>query len=291
MSSGTTEVLVNIYMNFDDMHWVQHTVKGGDLRVDSNDWDFVRSLWSWSYRNYQISFNDRNIDWFFTVDASADNKGQLTFSSPINMVWLEENFSNFFSLYTVTGSGLDAVEADLTDIKLDKTSDDKMVADLSFSGFISTTQRLYAKIVMSEDAYRSDAIFVKSGLQQFNSAKVAATRAESSGSVTEGGLKVELQDDDDDNDTAITWGIVGGFLGFVLIGVGIYCCCLKCACCLRFACCKGNRIAEKEKEERLRVFKNAAIGKQDMEKNGSQIGLAGNENANSSVTVAVTKQP
>jgi len=81
--------------------------------------------------------------------------------------------------------------------------------------------------------------------------------------VTTGGLKVDVTtDDDEDNyDTEITWSIVGGFLFFVALGVGIHYCCSKCKCCMALCmCCRKKQIVEKEKEERLRVFKNEALG-------------------------------
>ena len=84
--------------------------------------------------------------------------------------------------------------------------------------------------------------------------------------MTTGGLKVDVTaDDDEDNyDTEITWSIVGGFLFFVALGVGIHYCCSKCKCCMVLCaccmCCRKKQIVEKEKEERLRVFKNEALG-------------------------------
>lgn len=149
INKGEDGLFLNTYINFEDMHWTEEYEEKNNV-VNSNVWDFSGSLWSWSWRYYQIRWNERSIDWFFAVDASDDNKGQLTFSQPVNMVWLEANFSSFFKLTTVTGSGEEAVEAVVADLKFDKADDDNKVVDLSWTGFSSATQRLYAAIAMNE---------------------------------------------------------------------------------------------------------------------------------------------
>lgn len=74
--------------------------------------------------------------------------GQITFSHPINMEWLEANFWEFFSVYKIA-------EGELTDTEIDDSSfktetfekEDGMIVDFSITD-LADTERLYIDVSM-----------------------------------------------------------------------------------------------------------------------------------------------
>ena len=68
--------------------------------------------------------------------ADEPGKGQIKFSHAINMVWLEENFSDFFNAYVVANDKLDK-KLEASDFKATKfdSAEDGMVVEFSLTGF------------------------------------------------------------------------------------------------------------------------------------------------------------
>ena len=90
--------------------------------------------------------------------------GQIRFSHAINMKWLEENFSAFFTVYLVDDEG---VEGDaLPDEDVDATYDseeDGRVVDFTVPAFEADDKTLTMDIAMDQEDYsKADALFVLS---------------------------------------------------------------------------------------------------------------------------------
>ena len=90
--------------------------------------------------------------------------GQIRFSHAINMKWLEENFSAFFTVYLVDDEGVEG--AALPDEDVDATYDseeDGRVVDFTVPAFEADDKTLTMDIAMDQEDYsKADALFVLS---------------------------------------------------------------------------------------------------------------------------------
>ena len=89
--------------------------------------------------------------------------GQIKFSHAINMEWLEENFSDFFSVSVVDdASGDETVPADFEATKFDSEEDGKVV-DFTVSTFEAEESTLTMDITMDQEVFsQADALFILS---------------------------------------------------------------------------------------------------------------------------------
>ena len=91
-----------------------------------------------------------------------EGKGQIKFSHPINMVWLEENFYDLFAIYKVKEEKPD-VNYVLTDFKADKfdSDSDGMVVDFTATGLAAEGEALTMAIKMDQEVFsKVDGLFV-----------------------------------------------------------------------------------------------------------------------------------
>ena len=90
--------------------------------------------------------------------------GQIRFSHAINMKWLEENFSAFFTVYLVDDEGVegDALRDEDVDATYDSEEDGRVV-DFTVPAFEADDKTLTMDIAMDQEDYsRSGALFVLS---------------------------------------------------------------------------------------------------------------------------------
>ena len=90
--------------------------------------------------------------------------GQIRFSHAINMKWLEENFSAFFTVYLVDDEGVegDALRDEDVDATYDSEEDGRVV-DFTVPAFEADDKTLTMDIAMDQEDYsKADALFVLS---------------------------------------------------------------------------------------------------------------------------------
>ena len=171
-----------------------------------------------------------------------EGKGQIKFSHPINMVWLEENFYDLFAIYKVKEEKPD-VNYVLTDFKADKfdSDSDGMVVDFTATGLAAEGEALTMAIKMDQEVFsKQGSLFVLTPTHlSFRLTTDPVSYPDPTADddkkdddtcticITESDGKKEV----DDNDWRVGLFIFVGLL--IFFTVSCFLCCAFCPCCNR----------------------------------------------------------
>jgi hypothetical protein len=185
------------------------------------------------YTLYTMDIPRTQLTYIVTITDLENGKGNLKFSHPVEMDWLEDNIENMFDIY------LEDADKKQTDLTITATAwdskSDGMVVDFTFPTFDMTQNTMYWVLVDGYNAYQTNLFILSAsdvGFDLGSTGAVSAIKQADGGTVEKGGNKegdVEVDDDDDDGgDGALIGGIIGGIIGAILICVIVYCCCIWC---------------------------------------------------------------
>lgn len=90
---------------------------------------------------------------FADQESGLARLGQITFSHPINMEWLEANFWEFFNVYKIVEGEYTNTEIDASSLKTETfEKEDGIIVDFSITD-LADTDRLYIDVSMGEQEY------------------------------------------------------------------------------------------------------------------------------------------
>lgn len=170
-----------------------------------------------------------DLTFLVTITDLEKGKGNMKFSHPVDMVWLEANYLSIFNIKVVTDDEKDEIDADIEVTAWD-SKDDDMEVDFTFTTFDMDKYTMYWTV---SDQFNYNNLFVLSASDVgfvLKSEEVTAIKKADGGIVEKGeGNKENTDvDDDDSDDGPLIGGIIGGIIGAILICVLVYCCCIWC---------------------------------------------------------------
>ena len=93
-----------------------------------------------------------------TITDMEAGTGEIVFSLPVDMEWLEDNFNDFFSMVLVSDEG--DTESDFDDFEATKFHEDGLQVDISVGTYEDESNTLKMSIVMAAEDYED--LFVSS---------------------------------------------------------------------------------------------------------------------------------
>ena len=98
------------------------------------------------------------LSYTVTITDMEAGTGEIVFSLPVDMDWLEDNFDDFFSMTLVNDE--DDAESDFDDFEATKFHDDGLQVDITVGTFENETNTLKMGIAMAAEDYAD--LFVSS---------------------------------------------------------------------------------------------------------------------------------